>query len=159
MASDTATQLANKLSTEGERTTRYFSQLNEAAWSQSVYADGSHWNVRQVFEHMITSEEKLLDIFKAVAAGKGGSVEALDVDAANARLTGALSALASRGVLAQYAETRATTVAWIRRLTDSQLAARGRHPAMGETTLEEMLKMIYLHNQMHVRDVKRTLAG
>jgi hypothetical protein len=31
----------------------------------------------------------------------------------------------------------------------------GRHPFMGQTQLVEMLKMLYLHNQLHFRDFRK----
>jgi hypothetical protein len=40
-------------------------------------------------------------------------------------------------------------------LTDLQL--RGYHPWFGDSQLEDMLKLIYRHNIIHLRDIRRAL--
>ncbi len=57
-----------------------------------------------------------------------------------------------------FSGTRQATAVFARGLDDAQLALRGRHPAMGDSSLGDILKMIYLHNTMHVRDIKKLLA-
>jgi len=42
-------------------------------------------------------------------------------------------------------------------LKDEELEIQGRHPFLGETVIREMIKMLYIHNQLHYRDVKRTI--
>jgi hypothetical protein len=39
------------------------------------------------------------------------------------------------------------------------LEKTGRHPFLGVTTLREMIKMIYIHNQTHYRDLRRVLKN
>ena len=73
--------------------------------------------------------------------------------------TGRFASLSRDELLALYDETRKKTIAFTRALTDEQLDIRARHPAMGDSSLEDMIKMIYLHHQMHVRDVKKGLAS
>jgi hypothetical protein len=34
----------------------------------------------------------------------------------------------------------------------------GRHPFMGQTQLREMIKMLYIHNLTHYRDMKKALG-
>jgi hypothetical protein len=50
-------------------------------------------------------------------------------------------------------------VEWVTRLQDSELERTGRHPYLGITTLREMIKMVYIHNQTHYRDIRRVLRG
>ena len=45
-------------------------------------------------------------------------------------------------------------IAWVLLVSDSDLEKIGRHPFLGQTTLREMIKMVYLHNQIHIRDIK-----
>jgi hypothetical protein len=42
-------------------------------------------------------------------------------------------------------------------LKDEELEIQGRHPFLGETVIREMVKMLYLHHQLHYRDMKRAL--
>jgi hypothetical protein len=42
-------------------------------------------------------------------------------------------------------------------LQESDLELQGRHPFLGMTSIREMVKMLYLHNQIHYRDLKKVL--
>jgi len=43
---------------------------------------------------------------------------------------------------------------WVESLDEADLAKEGRHPFLGETTVEEMIKLVYRHNQIHYRDMR-----
>jgi hypothetical protein len=60
-------------------------------------------------------------------------------------------------LIEQYESVRAESVAWVTGLKESELELRGRHPFLGPTVIREMIKMLYLHNQLHYRDMKRAL--
>jgi hypothetical protein len=150
-----AVALADKLLSEGERTLAYFAGLADDVWAQPLYVDGARWTVRGAFEHLILSEESLLRLFRLVAAGGQGAPEGVDIDGFNAEATGQLAGLSRAELLARCAAARRETADFARGLSDAQLAARGRHPALGEAALEEMLKLIYVHHSMHARDVRR----
>jgi hypothetical protein len=59
--------------------------------------------------------------------------------------------------LEQYKAVRAEMTAWVSSLDDADLDKIGRHPFLGHTTLREMIKLIYLHNQLHYRDLRKVL--
>ncbi len=155
--SDKAKQLAEKLHSEGEKTLSFFQSLPTEAWTKRVYADGASWNVRGVFEHLSISEHTLRLVFEQIVATGVGSPEGYDVNGFNHEKTGRFATLSLEGLSELYANTRMKTVAFARELSDDQLAIRARHPALGDTSLEEMLKLVYLHNLMHTRDVKKVL--
>jgi hypothetical protein len=60
-------------------------------------------------------------------------------------------------LLDKYKSTRAETIIWVAGLNESDLEITGRHPFLKMTTLREMIKMPYLHNQLHYRDLKKVL--
>ena len=153
--SDKAMQLANKLAIEGERTLAYFRGLSDDDWGKQIFEDGAMWKVRDIFEHLCISEHTLRRLFENILATGQGSPESFSVDAFNQEKTGRFAALSQDELFKLYDDTRKKTVAFTHGLDDEQLARRARHPAMGDSSLEDMLKMIYLHHQMHVRDVKR----
>ncbi len=147
--------LADKLLAEGERTLAFFESLGDEAWSRHLYAHDSLWTVRDVLEHLTLAETNLMTIIADVAAGGAGTPEGFDIDSFNRDHTGQLAALDRPALLTAYRTQRAQTAAQARSFGESQLALRGRHPAMGDSSVADMLKMIYLHNAMHVKDVKR----
>ncbi len=154
MSAKTA-QLAHKLASEGEKTLAFFRSLPDEVWGARVYQDGAMWCARDVFEHLCISEHSLHRLFEQILATGEGAPEGFDIDAFNAERTGRFASLSRDALFALYSETRNAMVAFAQGLTDEQLAIRARHPAMGNVSLEDMIKMIYLHHQMHVRDVRR----
>jgi len=60
-------------------------------------------------------------------------------------------------LIEQYKEIRANAVKWVAGLNDSELEITGRHPFLGQTVIREMIKMLYIHNQLHYRDMKKAL--
>ena len=157
--SDKAIQLADKLVSEAEKTITYFKSLPDAAWHTQVFGDGAMWDVRGMFEHLCVSEHSLRRLFEQILATGKGATQDFNVDAFNQQKTGRFAALSRDELVKLYSDTRDKTVALTRGLSDEQLATRARHPAVGESSLEEQLKLIYLHHQMHTRDVKRSLGS
>jgi hypothetical protein len=41
-------------------------------------------------------------------------------------------------------------------MQDPDLAKLGRHPFLGITSLEDIIKMVYRHNQIHMREIRRS---
>jgi hypothetical protein len=156
--SDKANHLAEKLMAEGDKTLIFFRGLPEDAWAKQVFEDGAQWDVRGVFEHLVLSEVSLLKLFAGIVRGGPGASEGFDVDRFNHEHTGQLEAHARGQLFEHYAATRNQTVSFTRARDDDQLAMRGRHPAMGDSPVEDMLKMIYLHHTMHMRDVKKAIT-
>lgn len=153
-----ASKLADKLLNEGERALAFFRALPEDAWSRTVYADGARWTTRQAFEHLLISEDSIRRLCEDVTRGGGGAPEGFDVDGFNSRMTDTFGAKTRDELFAMFAETRLRTADFARSLDDARLAMRGRHPAMGDSSVGDTLKMIYLHNAMHIRDVKKQAA-
>ncbi len=151
--------LARRLRAEGEKMKAFFAALSPADWQRSVYTDGVTWQVRDVLAHFVASERGFLALLKNVLAGEGGASPDFSIDAYNQTQVRALSDRVPEALLVDYVRAREETAAWVAALRPEDLAARGRHPFLGETTLEEMIKMIYRHNQIHYRDLRRLLGG
>jgi hypothetical protein len=153
-----AIALADKLISEGERTLTYFRALPASAWQQPIYGEGANWLMRDVFEHLIISETTLLRLFQRIVSTGAGIEDDFNIDQFNADHTRELTALSMDELAQLYTQTRQRTADFTRELTDEQLAMRARHPAIGDSTLEDMLKLIYLHHSMHTRDVKKLIS-
>jgi len=152
-----ATELAEKLKSEGERLVKFFSELTEAQWTQDVYTEGTTWSVRNVLSHFVTSERGLLKLFEQIRQGGAGSSEDFSIDRYNAAQQQKSKDLTPAELIEQYKSVRADSIAWVSKLRDEELEIRGRHPFLGETVIREMIKMFYVHNQLHYRDIKRVI--
>jgi uncharacterized damage-inducible protein DinB len=155
--SETPAFLAEKLQSEGRRLVEFFSSLSGAQWEKEVYTEGTTWTVRNVLAHFVTAERGFVKLFEQIRQGGPGASEDFSIDRYNASQQEKTRDWTPQQLLEQFQAVRAEMVQWVRGLTESDLQRIGRHPFLGETTLGEMIKMVYLHNQLHYRDVKRAI--
>ena len=154
--SETA-ELAEKLKLEGERLVQFFSELKESQWQQDVYTEGTTWSVRNVLSHFVTSERGLVKLFEQIRLGGAGSPADFSIDRYNESQQRKTQEASPAELLEQYKTVRATSIAWVGGLKDDELEIKGRHPFLGETIIRKMIKMLYIHHQLHYRDMKRAL--
>jgi hypothetical protein len=154
-----AAALADKLKTEGEKLSGFFHSLTEQQWEAQVYTEGSTWTVRSILAHLMTAERAFLKLFDDVRQGGPGASEDFLIDRYNARQQEKTRDAGPAQLLEQFSDVRARMIAWVASLEDLALERTGRHPFLGVTTLREMIKMVYIHNQTHYRDIRRVLRG
>ena len=150
-------ELADKLKSEGEKFYSIFAGLSDEQWQAEVYTEGATWSVRNVLSHFVTSERGLVKLFETIRQGGPGAADDFSIDRYNASQQVKTKDLSPVELLEQYKEIRAGSVAWVFGLKDEELEIRGKHPFLGETTIREMVKMLYIHNQTHYRDVKKVM--
>ncbi len=154
--SETA-ELAEKLKSEGERMLAFFAELTDDQWVGEVYTEGETWTIRNVLAHYVTSERGLVRLFERIRTTGEGAADDFSIDRYNTAQQEKTKDLNPAELLEQYKQVRAESVQWVIGLKDEELDIKGRHPFLGETVIREMVKMLYLHNQLHYRDVKRAL--
>ena len=150
-------ELAEKLKSEGEKMYAIFSALKDNEWNVKVYTEGATWTIRNVLSHLITSERGLIKLFEQIRLGGEGSSLDFSIDRYNASMQARNKDLTPIELLEQYQDIRAGSMDWVSSLKDEELEIKGRHPFLGMTTIREMIKMLYIHNQTHYRDMKKAL--
>ena len=149
--------LADKLKSEGEKFFALFAGLDDDQWSAKVYTEGETWTIRNVLAHFVTSERGLVKLFEQIRLGGAGASDDFSIDRYNASQQEKTKDLPPQELLEQYKEVRDTSIAWTLSLSELDLEKQGKHPFLGMTSLREMIKMLYLHNQIHYRDMKKVL--
>jgi uncharacterized damage-inducible protein DinB len=152
---DTPVFLADRLKVEGEKTYVFFASLNDEQWESTVYTEGGTWTIRSVLAHYVTAEKGFLTIFAGILKGGAGVADDFDIDRFNASQQRKTLELTPKELLAQFKEVRSQMTRFVDSLTVDDLARQGRHPFLGQTTLAEMIKMVYRHNQIHARDMRK----
>ena len=150
-------ELAEKLRSEGDRIVSIFSDLNTEQWNQEVYTEGSTWTIRNVLAHFVTSERGLLKLFEQIRQGGTGAADDFSIDRYNAAMQARTKEATPQELIEQYKEIRANAIAWVSGLQESELEITGRHPFLGHTAIRDMIKMLYIHNLDHYRDMKKAL--
>ena len=151
------TELAEKLKTEGERFGSIFSGLTDDQWNQEVYTEGTTWTIRNVLAHFVTSERGLIKLFEQIRQGGAGAADDFSIDRYNAAMQERTKEATAQELLEQYKQIRANSIAWVSGLKDEELEIMGRHPYLEITTIREMIKMLYIHNMTHYRDMKKAI--
>lgn len=154
---DTPAHLAERLRTEGEKTQEFFRALTPAHWEQTVYTDGSIWSVRAIFSHFVATEASITKLIENIQAGGSGSPEDFDLNAYNERKVSQLRETSPDELLQRFEELRIVSANLVAGMSLDDLAKGGRHPFLGLTNLEEIIKLLYRHLQIHQRDIRRTL--
>ncbi len=149
--------IAEKLRSEGKKFVGIFSALTDEQWQAEVYTEGTTWTIRNVLSHFVTSERGLVKLFEQIRLGGSGAADDFSIDQYNESQQAKTKDLPVAELLEKYESTRAETVAWVSGLKESELEIVGRHPFLEQTTLREMVKMLYIHNQVHYRDLKKVL--
>ncbi|GAB4497900.1 MAG: hypothetical protein OHK0052_10290 [Anaerolineales bacterium] len=147
--------LVKRLYDEGEKVVAFFDGLSPEDWEKIIYADGEVWTLHHLLRHFVSSEVSMTQLVSAIVAGGSGAAEDFDIDRFNQRKVTQLAGHSTAALLAQLREARAATVALAQELTPADLQKVGRHPFLGVTTVEEILKLMYRHQQIHLRDVRK----
>lgn len=154
-----ATHIANRMTEQGQQTTAFFRSLRPEDFAVQVYSEGTNWTVRDILCHFVSAERALLRLFQSIVAGEGGVVEDFDLDRFNQSQVAKMAGVGVDDLLTQFAESRAAMLAFVEGLDDSALDIEGRHPWFGNDRLEKYLKLVYRHNMLHERDIRRALGG
>lgn len=150
--------LLAKLEKGHRKTLEIFGALTPEQWASVVYDDPHVWRVRELLAHFVSSEEALLKVAQDVAAGGPGAPPDFDYDVFNAQEQERLKGQSPRELLAALDRARQATLAWVGTLDDGALDRVGRHPALGDVTLETMITAIYGHQLYHMQDLRNRLA-
>ena len=153
-------ELVAKLASEGEKTTAFFGGLAPDIWNQSVYSDEGRWTTREILAHIVQTEKYLRRLMVGIKGGQAGLGAGFDLDKFNREQMLELSGLPIGELLELFQARRRETISWLRSsLTEEDLGLRGWHPGVGETSLEKMARLIYLHTQSHQRDILRKIRA
>jgi hypothetical protein len=152
---DSPERLALRMQSEGEKTVAYFRALDSEAYSQKIYETGSAWTVRQILAHFVSTELGFTDLIQNILAGGAGAPEDFDIDRYNEKHVADLEAAEPGDLLLRFQAARDVNIQMVGGLLPSDLERQGRHPFLGIVALEEIIKLLYRHIQIHLRDVRR----
>jgi hypothetical protein len=150
--------ICRRLAEEGEAALAFFRKLEEVQWERQVYSEGSCWTIRQVLCHFVSAEDALLRLAGNILDGGAGAPAGFEIDDFNEREVGGMADRPLADLLAEFARLRAETAALVARIDEADLDREGRHPFFGRSSLEKLFKLVYRHNMIHLRDVRRVLG-
>jgi hypothetical protein len=155
---DTSEHLADRLRHEGQKTLEFFGDLTPEQWDLAVYTDGASWAVHQVMAHFVATEIGIALLVKNILAGGPGSPEDFNLNEYNERRVAKLTDLSAAELMRRFAENREASAKLVAGMTQADLQRAGRHPFLGVAPLEGIIKMMYRHNQIHQREIRKILG-
>lgn len=151
--------IIKRLREKGDETVAYFTSLPVEAWTSQVYTAGPQWDVRQVLCHFVSAESNFERIFDAAMRGETEAPTDFVIDEFNLREVGKMGDLTPAALIDQYRTVRGKTIAFLESIDDADLERESWHPWFGWDKLEKFLKLVYRHNMLHERDVRRALES
>jgi hypothetical protein len=138
-----------------DRAKQALGNLTDEDWGEVLYAGPPAWTVRDLVAHLLSAEDGLRRVGQNVAAGGAGAPPGPKYDAINASEQRRLAGIPVTRLVSDLVASREATIAWVATLSESDLDKTGRHPALGEITLETHIQAMYGHALMHLRDLRR----
>jgi len=122
-----------------------------------IIADDEHrvgaWTLRDIAAHLAATEKECFEPrIHAMAAGAGPRFEWYSNDERD------FDGLTLDGVLAEWTETRARLVEFVRGLSTDERQRTGAHATYGQVTVDGYLRVALEHDRDHLRALER-LAG
>lgn len=154
---DRTDKLAQKLLEEGGKTLDFFRGLDAGQWMLEVYVEDNHWRVKDVLAHFVVTEIGIPRIIMNILNGGEGAPESFDLDEYNVRKVSGLENQSPSSLLEEFQQWRGETIQMVKGLMDTDLDKIGRHPYLGRASIEDMIKLMYRHNQIHQRDLRRLI--
>jgi uncharacterized damage-inducible protein DinB len=148
--------LVAKLERGLQKTLDFFTRLTPEQWQEILYQEPI-WQVRHLLAHFVSSEKHLLALVQSIVAGGPGAPLEMDIDRFNAGEQARLESQTASSLLEMLQLARQETIEWVKTLDESQLDRRGRHPVLGEASVETIIESIYGHQLLHMRDLMRLI--
>lgn len=125
--------------------------LDQAQWDWRP--DDECWSVRLTLAHVGAAQWSHLQWARRVAAGETVEIPGFDLDAWNQAAVAKRAEWPLEQVLADLDAAQQATFDFLAGLDAKGLAATGSHPALGEMSVGQVLRVIGLHDNLHRRDV------
>ena len=154
---DTTAFLCERLLAEAERAVSFFQELPQQGWTQTVYTEGSHWTVRQILAHFVATEASIYRLIENILVGGPGAPEDFNIDVYNEWKVAALGDAVIADLIEQFKILRQKTSDLVAQMSEDDLLKTGRHPFLGIASLTDIIKLLYRHNQIHIRDIRKVV--
>jgi uncharacterized damage-inducible protein DinB len=156
MASEKRVQtLIDKLAATREEMLQAIQGLEEGALTWKPGDD--RWSIKETLAHLASAEGSHRQVAQAIAAGQTVDVPDFDLDAWNAARVAERRQRSTDEILEEMAAERQRTLSALQDLEDEALDGQGLHPALGETTVLKVFRIIPIHERWHLKDINQLL--
>jgi uncharacterized damage-inducible protein DinB len=129
--------------------------LDRATLSWRPYMGG--WSIRDNLVHLADAERAHRRFVQAVLKGRSTRLEGFDLDRWNEEHVARRADQTLEDVLNALRSERQETLAFIADLPQDAWDRIGDHPALGEVSVRQVIRVIGVHERMHLQEIRRLL--
>jgi uncharacterized damage-inducible protein DinB len=156
MQADERVKIAERITGARAKLLAAVEGLEAAAWEWRP-GDG-RWSVRLTLAHVGEAQWSHLEVARRAIAGEPVDLPGFDLEAWNAAAVAERADWSVVRVLADLAAAQEATLTFLDGLDGEQLAIIESHPALGEMSVGQGLRIIAVHDSMHRRDIEKLLG-
>ena len=149
--------LCKRLSRSADKAKAYFSGLSPEQMDQQIYTDGASWTINQIMAHFVMAEDGMMRLVARIVETGEGVPEDFDLDSYNEYKASKLKQTSPDQLIEKFLEAREKTIQMVSKFEDENLEITGRHPWLGIARVEDIIKLMYRHNQIHQREIRDVL--
>ena len=149
--------LTQRLEKGAKKTQAFFEALDTDQWFVQVYSEGTSWTVQKILAHFVSTEQSIARLVINIINDSSTLPKDFDIDRFNEGAVKKLESLSPIALLDAFIEARQQMIAMVAQINDANLDKIGRHPWFKSAPIEEMIKLVYRHNQIHQRDIRKPL--
>jgi hypothetical protein len=131
--------------------------LQAQAWEWRP-ADG-RWSARLTLAHVGSAQWSHLEVAQRLVAGKPTAIPGFDLDEWNNTRVAEREDWSVDQVLADLEAAQQATIEFLEALDDETLLITGTHPALGEVSVAQVIRIIPIHDNLHRRDLLKLVRG
>ena len=129
--------------------------LDQAAltWRPSEGA----WSIRDNLAHLVDAERAHRRFVEVVLEGRSIHLEGFDLDRWNQEHVTRRAEQSIDDILDALRVERQKTLAFISTIPPDSWEQRGDHPALGDVSVRQVIKVIGVHERMHLKEIRKLL--
>lgn len=155
--SNPAHRILPRIEATREELLAFVDGLDEAvlAW----HPPGGGWSIRENLAHLADAEHGHRRFAQAVLAGQPVRIEGFDLDRWNEERVARREGQSVGEILDALRAERQETLALVSTIPPGAWEKRGDHPALGELSVQQVIKVIGVHERMHLREMRQLLEA
>jgi uncharacterized damage-inducible protein DinB len=130
--------------------------LDAAAWEWQP--DDGRWSIRLTMAHVASSQWSHLEVARRAARGQETEIPGFDLDDWNAAHVAERVDWPVERILGDLQAAQEETLRFLDGLDGETLDVIGSHPALGQVSVGQALRVIAVHDGMHRRDILKLLG-
>jgi uncharacterized damage-inducible protein DinB len=130
-------------------------EQDDLAWRLS----GKGWSIRDNLAHLTDAERAHRGFVNAVLEGRAVRLEGFDLDRWNEEHVARRAEQSTEDILSDLRAQRQETLAFIAIIPSDAWEKRGNHPALGEVSVRQVIKVIGVHERMHLKQIRWLLEA